>query len=134
MTSPGLPSGAPSNFRVNETVGFTAIEVRNSADISIDFSSLPSRPYFYKVTNGKWVQIYPTNNNSGIRNVFLKGNTLKYTITDNSAADENPDLGTIRDPIAAGYLKSGIIIDSSSCFISTIHETERENAGEAAVK
>lgn len=120
VTSPGLPAGAPVNFKVNETVSFTATNVTNSADISIDFASLPSRPYFYKITNGKWVQIYPANNSSGIRNVFLKKNTLKYTITDNASADEDPVLGRIKDPVAAGYFKSGIIIDSSSCFISAM--------------
>lgn len=119
VTSPGLPSGAPVNFKVNETVSFTATRVNNSADISIKFGSLPSSPYFYKVTNGRWVQIYPVNNSSGIRNVFLKKNTLRYTITDNSSSDEDPVPGTIKDPVAAGYFKSGVVV-SASCFISTI--------------
>lgn len=121
VTSPGLPAGAPPGFRVNETVSFTATEVYTTADISITFASMPSSPYFYKVTNGAWIQIYPANNSTGIRNVFLNGNTLRYTITDNSAVDEDPTEGTIQDPIAAGHMTSGIHVSGSSgeCFIAT---------------
>jgi hypothetical protein len=118
VTSPGLPSGAPSGFRVTDTVSFTATEVNNTADISITYSSLPTNPYFYKVANERWMQIYPINNSSGIRKVSLKGNRLSYTITDNSNADEDPTLGTIEDPVAAGYSSSGITV-SGDCFIAT---------------
>ncbi|MBW2638574.1 MAG: thrombospondin type 3 repeat-containing protein [Deltaproteobacteria bacterium] len=123
VTSPGLPGGAPLNFRVNETVSFTATGVNNTADISITWASLPSSPYFYKITNGTWIRIYPANNSTGIRNVFLNGNTLRYIIIDNSSADEDSTVGTIQDPIAAGYMTSGIQVgDSGSsvhCFIAT---------------
>jgi len=122
VTSPGLPGGAPPNFRVNETVSFTATDVNNTADISITWASLPSSPYFYKITNGTWIQIYPTNNNTGIRNVFLNGNILRYIIIDNSSADEDPTVGTIQDPVVAGYM-TGITVGggsvSASCFIAT---------------
>jgi hypothetical protein len=118
VTSPGLPGGAPPGFRVNETVSFTATGVNSTADISIKFASLPTTPSFYKITNGIWIQIYPTNNSSGIRNVFFSGNTLRYTITDNSAVDADPTVGTIKDPAAAGYHSSGVTV-TASCFIAT---------------
>ena len=125
VTSPGLPGGAPPNFRVNETVSFTATGVNNTADISITWASLPSSPYFYKITNGTWIQIYPTNNSTGVRNVFLNGRTLSYIVTDNSDADEDSTVGTINDPVAVGHMNSGDSGDSGdsdftfSCFIAT---------------
>jgi len=122
VTSPGLPAGAPPNFRVNETVSFTGTGVNTTADISITWASLPSSPYFYKVANGTWIQIYPTNNSTGIRNVFLSGRTLRYTVTDNSDADEDSTVGTIKDPVAVGDMK-GITVGggsvSATCFIAT---------------
>lgn len=118
VTSPGLPSGAPSGFRVSDTVSFTATEVNNTADISITFASLPTNPYYYKVANDRWMQIYPVNNSAGIRNVFLSGSRLRYTITDNSDADDDLTIGVIKDPVAVGYFSSGITV-SGDCFIAT---------------
>lgn len=118
VTSPGLPAGAPSGFRVNETVSFTATGVNTTAVISITWASLPSSPYFYKIVNGTWIQIYPTNNSTGIKNVFLNGNTLRYTVTDNSDADEDSTVGTIKDPAAVGHMSSSVTV-TGSCFIAT---------------
>ena len=121
VTSPGLPAGAPPSFRVNETVSFTGTGVNTTADISITYASLPSSPYFYKIINRAWTQIYPINGTNGIRNVSLNGNTLRFTIVDNSNSDEDPTVGTIQDPIAAGHMTSGIHVSSSNgeCFIAT---------------
>lgn len=121
VTSPGLPAGAPPGFRVNETVSFTATEVYTTADISITYAYLPSSPYFYKIINRAWTQIYPSNRINGIRNVSLNGNTLRFIIEDNSNSDEDTTVGTIQDPIAAGQMTSGIHVSGSSgeCFIAT---------------
>ncbi len=121
VTSPDPPTGAPPSFRINEIVSFTATEVNTTADISMDFAYLPSSPYFYKIINRAWTQIYPINKINGIRDVSLNGNTLRFTIEDDSNSDKDPTVGTIQDPIAAGYMTSGIHVSSSDgeCFIAT---------------
>jgi hypothetical protein len=39
-----------------------------------------------------------------ISNVALTGNTLSYTIADNSDADADPTVGVVADPVVTGQL------------------------------
>jgi hypothetical protein len=95
-------SGAPSNYTPTTLVSFKASGVISTANITINYSSLPANPVLYKVVNGEWKQIYPTNQSNGITYIALSGNTLSFTIADNSACDADPAVGVISDPIVAG--------------------------------
>jgi hypothetical protein len=129
LTVPDIPAGAPADFTTDTIVGFTATGFPGTtADLSITFTSLPANPMIYKVVNGTWIKIYPTNNSAGITNVTLIGNTLSYTIEDGSDCDVDGIVdGTIQDPIAvgagggsgggsSGTLNSGT---GGTCFIAT---------------
>lgn len=122
VTYPDDPIDLPAGFSLQETVGFTATGFPGTtADISITFASLPANPIIYKVVNSNWILIYPTNTSAGITNVTLNGDTLSYTIEDNSDCDLDDTVGTIQDPVAAG--SSGTAGgDSSGCFINTVAE------------
>ena len=89
-----------------KTVSFAVTGVTNSTNFTITYPSLPASPIFYQVVNGAWTQLYPSNQSTGITNVVLTGNTLSYTIADNSAADADPTAGVIVDPIVVGQLTS----------------------------
>jgi hypothetical protein len=129
LTVPDIPAGAPEDFTTDTIVGFTATAFPvTTADLSITFTSLPADPTIYKVVNGTWIEIYPTNNSAGITNVTLIGNTLNYTIEDGSDCDVDGLVdGTIQDPIAVGTGggsgggSSGGSSNSGggSCFIAT---------------
>jgi YVTN family beta-propeller protein len=111
-------TGAPSNYTVQTVVSFTASNVTNTADLIIAYSLLPSNPVFYKVIGGAWKQIYPANETIGITRVSLSGNTLRFTIADNSDCDANTAVGVIRDPVVVGSQNS----DGGRgdfCFIAT---------------
>ena len=95
-------TGAPANYTPQTVVSFNATGVFSTANISISYSSLPANPVFYKVVNGQWKRIYPTNQSNGITNIFLSGNTLSFTIADNSDCDSNPAVGVIYDPVVVG--------------------------------
>ena len=94
--------GAPPNYTPETVVSFKATGVASIANVGINYSLLPTNPVFYKVVNGAWKQIYPTNQSNGITNIALIGNTLSFTITDNSACDGDPAVGTISDPVVTG--------------------------------
>jgi len=112
--------GAPGFFTCQCVVNFTATGVNNTARISMAFTSLPANNAFYKVVNGAWTQIYPTNQVNGISDVALNGNTLSFTIADNSDSDTDPTVGTILDPVAAGSLAEGSGGRLNvNCFIAT---------------
>jgi hypothetical protein len=98
----GSIAGAPTNFTPETVVSFRAAGVVSTANFSINYSFLPAVPVFYKVVNGQWKQIYPTNQSSGITNIVLNGNTLSFTIADNSACDSDPAVGIISDPVVVG--------------------------------
>ena len=97
-------TGAPSNYTPETVVSFRAFGVAATENFSIEYLSLPADPVFYKVLNGEWQQIYPTNQSNCIMNVVLSENTniLTFTIADNSACDGDPTLGVISDPVVAG--------------------------------
>ncbi len=125
LTVPDIPAGAPADFTTDTIVGFSATGFPGTtADLSITFTSLPADPTIYKVVNGTWLEIYPTNNSAGITNVTLIGNTLSYTIEDGSDCDVDGIVdGTMQDPIAvgAGGGSGGGSSNSGggSCFIAT---------------
>jgi len=129
LTVPAIPAGAPADFTTDTIVGFTATGFPGTtADLSITFTSLPANPMIYKVVNGTWIKIYPTNNSAGITNVTLIGNTLSYTIEDGSDCDVDGIVdGTIQDPIAVGAgggsgggsSSSGGSSSGGTCFIAT---------------
>ena len=129
LTVPDIPAGAPADFTTDTIVGFTATGFPGTtADLSITFTSLPANPMIYKVVNGTWLEIYPTNNSAGITNVTLIGNTLSYTIEDGSDCDVDGIVdGTIQDPIAVGAgggsgggsSSSGGSSSGGTCFIAT---------------
>ena len=119
------PSGAPAKFTTHSCLRYKSTGLVGTADVSITFSSIPADPVFYKAANGTWIKIYPTNESTGISNVALNGNTLSYTIADNSDCDEDATIGTIKDPIAIGStsVSGGSISAGDSggggCFIAT---------------
>ncbi len=95
-------TGAPYDYTPEKLVSFKATGVVATATFSITYSSLPANPVFYKVVNGKWKQIYPKTQIDGITNISLNGNTLSFTIADNSPCDGDPAVGIIYDPVVAG--------------------------------
>ena len=95
-------AGAPHHYKPEKLVSFKATGVVATANFSITYSSLPANPVFYKVVNGKWNQIYPKTQIDGITNIALNGNTLSFTIADNSPCDGDPAVGIIYDPVVAG--------------------------------
>ena len=95
-------TGAPHQYKPEKLVSFKATGVVATANFSITYSSLPANPVFYKVVNGKWNQIYPKTQIDGITNIALNGNTLSFTIADNSPCDGDPAVGIIYDPVVAG--------------------------------
>ncbi|MDB9822916.1 hypothetical protein OAC89_04370 [Deltaproteobacteria bacterium] len=101
---PDSPPDAPTGFTAESIISFTADGFPGTtADISITYKSLPENPAFYKYVNGTWIQIYLTNESTGITNVALDGNTLSYTIEDGSDCDEDGLVnGTILDPLVVG--------------------------------
>ena len=119
------PSGAPAKFTTHSCLRYKSTGLVGTADVSITLSSIPANPVFYKAANGTWIKIYPTNESTGISNVALNGNTLSYTIADNSDCDEDATIGTIKDPIAIGStsVSGGSISAGDSggggCFIAT---------------
>ena len=121
-------SDVPANYTPEVVVAFTAIAPDTTANISITFASLPTTPVFDKVVDGALVQIYPSNQSNGITNVALNGNTLSFTVADNSASNGDPTVGVISDPIITGTLVSGSESGSGGgsgggggggCFIAT---------------
>ena len=118
-----VPAGAPAGFTASKAVSYTASSVTGTADITVTYPSLPVGPVFYKVVNGVWKQLYPKNEWAGVSNVALTGNTLSFTIADNSEGDGDPTLGTIFDPVVAGSLATGISGGGAGggggCFIAT---------------
>ncbi|MBI9073856.1 MAG: hypothetical protein JEZ02_00500 [Desulfatibacillum sp.] len=122
VSAPATPDGRPSGFIPRKTVEFTATGVTGTANISITFASLPKNPILYKVTDGVWRQIYPSNKTTGITNAALNGTTLTYTIADNSDCDSDNTVGRIQDPVVAGGLEdeSAPPIDDDDCFIQAL--------------
>ena len=92
-------AGASSNYTPKTVVSFRATGGVSIANISISYSSLPADPVFFKVVNGQWKQIYPSNETNGITNVVLSGNILSFTIKDNYDCDGDPAVGVIQDPV-----------------------------------
>jgi hypothetical protein len=104
ITDSATPTGGPAGFTGAKTVSFRATGVTNTANITMTFPTLPVNPVFFKVVNGLWKQLYPTNEWTGISNVALTGNTLSYTIADNSDADADPTVGVVADPVVTGQM------------------------------
>ena len=134
VTDCAAPAGAPAGFTASKAITFGASGITNTADFTVTFPGLPAKPAFFKVANGVWKQLYPTNGTTGVTNIALHGNTLSYTIADNSDADADPALGASSDPIVAGQLDSAVVVptnadsalpasggggSSSRCFIAT---------------
>ncbi len=124
-TEGDTPTGAPSGYTVSKTLSFTATGVVATANITITYASLPANPVFYKIVNGAWKELYPTNQLTGITNVTVTGTTLSFTITDNSDADADPAVGAIADPVVVGQQAtasgggSGGGGGGGGCFIAT---------------
>lgn len=121
-------AGAPANYTVESVISFTATGVAGTANFSITYTSLPAIPVFYKVVGGTWKQIYPTNQTTGATNITLVGNTLSFTLADNSDCDSSAVVGTITDPVVVGSQGSssspsgGGVTDGGGgggCFIAT---------------
>jgi len=131
ITESKAPTGGPASFSGVKTVSFRATGVTNTANITMTFPTLPVNPVLYKVVNGLWKQLYPNNEWTGISNVALTGNTLSFTIADNSDADADPAVGVVADPIVTGQLSTAASTGdagagavsggcgSSGCFIAT---------------
>ena len=109
ITEPSCPTGGPAGFTGSRTVSFRATGVTGTANITLTFPTLQVNPVFYKVVNGLWKQLYPTNEWTGISSVALTGNTLSYTIADNSDADADPTVGVVADPVVAGQLAAAVV-------------------------
>jgi hypothetical protein len=62
------------------------------------FASLPTDPKFYKIVNGTWIEL---------TNYTINGNTVSFSITDNSSLDSDITLGSIVDPIVVVGSSSG---------------------------
>ena len=123
FTDCDVPTGSPKDFATSKAVAYEVNSVTGAADISVTFPTLPVDSVFYKVENGVWMELYPDNAWAGVSNVALTGNTLSFTITDNSDADSNPAPGTISDPIVVGSLAPVIAAAAGGgdgrCFIAT---------------
>jgi hypothetical protein len=104
FTDSAVPTGSPAGFSASKAVSYAASSVTGTADITVTYPTLPVNPVFYKVVNGVWMELYPDNAWAGISNIALTGNTLSFTIADNSDADADPTPGTIIDPIVVGSL------------------------------
>lgn len=81
------------------SLSFKAVNVISSATFSFTFDSLSTKPVFYKLVNGSVKQLYPVNECNGTSNVTLSGNTLSFTLADNSECDADPTPGVIVDPL-----------------------------------
>lgn len=122
-------TGAPANYTVHTVVGFTATGGTSPAYFSITYPSLPANPVFYKVVNGVWKQIHPVNQSIGIRSITLNGNTLSFTLADNSDCDSDATVGAISGPIVVGSVGGGsvpssggdnvVVSSGGGCFIAT---------------
>jgi hypothetical protein len=97
-------TGFPANYTPVTVVSFKATGVVSTANFSIKYSSLPRPAVFYKVVNGEWKQLYPTNQSICITNIVFSYSdyTLSFTIADNSACDGDSTVGVISDPIVVG--------------------------------
>ncbi len=102
ITESDVPAGVPASFAVTKALSFGVTGVTDRSNFTITYPFLPENSVFYQVINGAWKQLYPINQSSGIINVALLGNTLSYTIIDNSEADADPAAGVIVDPIVTG--------------------------------
>lgn len=109
ITESEAPTGGSAGFTASKTVSFRATGVTNTANITLTFPTLPVNPVFFKVVNGLWKQLYPNNEWTGISSVALTGNTLSYTIADNSDADADPTVGVVADPVVTGQLSTGVV-------------------------
>jgi uncharacterized repeat protein (TIGR02543 family) len=90
----------PSSGQTTDMVlNFTAENVANVATFSFTFNSLSSKPVFYKMVNGTRKQLYPINECNGTSEISLSGNTLTFTMIDNSECDADLTPGRIVDPL-----------------------------------
>ncbi|MEN3027797.1 MAG: choice-of-anchor U domain-containing protein [Aquificaceae bacterium] len=78
------PHGAIS-FTANLAQGQTSLTV------TITFPNIPQGSRFYKLVGGQYIDI--TNQ------VQISGNTITFTVADNSNLDANPQFGMIGDPV-----------------------------------
>ncbi|NPB03600.1 MAG: choice-of-anchor D domain-containing protein [Thermotogae bacterium] len=88
--------------RVEGAFRFEVTEFQgDTVDITLVFAeTLPPDAVIFKYLGGEnFKQIYPTNECDGITNVSFTGNTLSFTIRDNSECDLSPETGRILDPV-----------------------------------
>lgn len=95
-------SSKPSTFNVSGALDLTINSVPSGGTVTLtlDFSSLPTNPVFYKVTNGVWTLLVAGTDYT------LSGTRLTMSLTDNGPFDSDSRPGVIRDPLVVGTVSS----------------------------
>jgi hypothetical protein len=121
VTITDTATGGPANYTPQAVVSFSATSVTGPVGVTISRFSTPKDLVIYKLVNGEWKQLYPSNTCRGISNIAVSGSSLTFTITDNGDCDSDPNVGAIYDPVAIGQ-SSGTGANgggSGGCFIAT---------------
>lgn len=91
-----ISANKPSNFNISTVIGVRLDNVVPEGTVNVDvtFTSLPTNPVFYKVSNGVWTEVTP---------VARNGNVVTFAVTDNLERDDSDSTpGFVQDPIVVG--------------------------------
>ncbi|MCX8021545.1 MAG: SBBP repeat-containing protein [Syntrophorhabdaceae bacterium] len=94
----------PTLFQVSEAIDFTLSEVNTASAMAIKFFSLPEEQEVYFVKDNRWLQVYPSNETSGLINLALQKESglVTFTILDNSDVDRDGNMGSLTGTIVFG--------------------------------